>query len=458
MARISLTIGEAGQSFLNLGWTLNPGILIGNAGSTPLFANQSVAYYLVRMDLSNERGLPSRLTLSTSSDANEGDTAGPELNTDWEGNDDAIWITLAGTTYKFGGPNSGLTGDSTEPYVWTMGSTDSATLERLRTAYRSASSAQRRAITLALDDGAGLTDAVAPAPAITAIPDGDEGTGIRLAATLAGGNYDSLTYAWETTGGTFDSATVATPFLTRPLVTMDTTYRVDLTVTANGTGGNAAADSSDVSARVSQTFKVVDVPTPLPVADAPVISIQADEGSDPTIWELSVTEIGGVFDTRTYAWTITGGVIDDATIAEPTVTLEANYAEFTAAVEIVYEGDGTTARTNTQETVTQSKTFNPAANTVVINSSPAVTGSVIPIPRMQSAPDDYDRDEEDQFRFFLEQTLRELSSIRASDFITIAESAPDAVPKAGLGSVWYHVDSGRLVQQYVWAGESWLGI
>ena len=70
-----------------------------------------------------------------------------------------------------------------------------------------------------------------------------------LAATVSGGTYDELDYDWSVSGGTLDDNTLAAPTWTRPEVSADTNFNVDLTVTARGTGAVATdGTSADASA------------------------------------------------------------------------------------------------------------------------------------------------------------------------------------------------------------------
>jgi len=87
----------------------------------------------------------------------------------------------------------------------------------------------------------------APTVSIDAIAQGDEGTAVDLTATLAGGTYDTLTYAWTVTGGTLANDDEASPTWTRPPVNADTNHTVSLTVTARGSGTNARTGTSDTA-------------------------------------------------------------------------------------------------------------------------------------------------------------------------------------------------------------------
>ena len=121
-----------------------------------------------------------------------------------------------------------------------------------------------------------LPDAVAPTVVINSIQAGDEGTTVQLGATLSGGTYDSVAYSWSVTGGTLDDSTSATPTLTRPDVDSDTNFSAALTVTASGTGTNAA-DGTTASGTATRGYSVEDVP--------PVITTDTD-----SIWQLASSQ------------------------------------------------------------------------------------------------------------------------------------------------------------------------
>ena len=90
--------------------------------------------------------------------------------------------------------------------------------------------------------------------AINAIPAGDVSTTVKLGATVTGGTYDTLSYAWTVSAGSLSSATDAAPTWTRP--TSAQTVTIGLTVTANGTGTNAASGTSNAATRVTKTAAV----------------------------------------------------------------------------------------------------------------------------------------------------------------------------------------------------------
>ena len=310
-----------------------------------------------------------------------------------------------------------------------------------------------------------LPDADAPSVTIDAVAAGDEGLTVALTATIAGGTYDDLDYAWTVDDATtgLDDATIASPTWTRPAVTSDTNYTIGLTVTARGTGTTAATGTSEAQAATAIQATVNDVPSdttapspvsyelnadgdlltitfdealdtnsnpassayniqetqpsgttrrkggsnhrisgstvlidfttaivynstltfaytapgtnplqdaagndvadiaatavttnwPLPVADAPAVTITAvAAGNEGTTVTLGATVTGGTYDgSITYAWTVSGGVLDDATLAAPTWTRPSVNADtdFDIDLTVSVEGTGTNARTGTSD-------------------------------------------------------------------------------------------------------------
>ena len=140
-----------------------------------------------------------------------------------------------------------------------------------------------------------LADAVAPTVTINAVAEGNEGTNVRLRATISGGLYDSIFYVWTVGGGTLDQRFPATPTWTRPAVTADGTSNINLEIHVAGTGTRAASGTSDSS--VATTLAAA-------VRNVPVITTNIDE-----IFRLAATQpappIGGT-STQTYTptdWT-----------------------------------------------------------------------------------------------------------------------------------------------------------
>ena len=123
---------------------------------------------------------------------------------------------------------------------------------------------------------AALPDAVAPAVTVGAVNEVNENAAIALSVSVTGGTYDTLAYAWDIRfgGGTLDDANTSTPTYNAPDVTADTSARVRCRVTAAGTGGIAAAGTSNTLGD-TEDFTVVNVVAPLPDAAAPAVTIDA---------------------------------------------------------------------------------------------------------------------------------------------------------------------------------------
>ena len=107
-----------------------------------------------------------------------------------------------------------------------------------------------------------LPNASAPTVTIGAIGTVRENTTQALVATVAGGTYDHLSYAWQVVsgGGTITGAGSHVTY-NPPDVTADTPVQVRVTVTAVGSGGNAQSGTSDTSTDTEDfTVAVVVVP------------------------------------------------------------------------------------------------------------------------------------------------------------------------------------------------------
>ena len=208
--------------------------------------------------------------------------------------------------------------------------------------------------------GPGTPAATAPSVSINSIPSGNEGTDVRLGATLTGGAYDgAVGYSWSVDGGTLDDGSAAAPTWTRPSVTSNANRTVRLTVTVRGAGTNAEDGTSD-TASGSREALVRDVPTPLPTAAAPSVSISAiPDGDENTNVRLGATLNGGTYDGAvSYQWSVDGGVLDNANAAAPTwtrpsVTSNTNY---TVRLTVTARGSGTNARSGTSDTASASRT------------------------------------------------------------------------------------------------------
>ena len=86
---------------------------------------------------------------------------------------------------------------------------------------------------------------------IDAVPDGDQGEGVTLSASVTGA-YDTITYEWTASHGTLSGATnTATPTWARPISSVDLTVTLEVTVTAHGTGSGAQNGTSDTATESS---------------------------------------------------------------------------------------------------------------------------------------------------------------------------------------------------------------
>ena len=205
-----------------------------------------------------------------------------------------------------------------------------------------------------------LPAAAAPTVSIDAVPAGDENTGVTLTATLTGGTYDgAVEYDWDVSGGALDDDASATPTWTRPSVTSNTDHTVSLTVTVRGAGTNAQNGGS-ATANASQTTQVRDVPAQLPPAAAPTVSIDTvPAGDENTAVQLGATLTGGTYDgSPEYAWSVSGGALDNPASATPTWTrpaVSAN-ADYTVSLVVTVRGAGTNAQNGGSATANASQT------------------------------------------------------------------------------------------------------
>ena len=110
-----------------------------------------------------------------------------------------------------------------------------------------------------------LLSIVAPGVLINDIPDGKEGTAVKLSAILQNGLFDEIDFKWVVNAGSLDDDTLPQPTLIRPSVNMDETFTVGLTVTAKGTGARYREGEISVEA-LPKTFIVEDVPVVAPVS------------------------------------------------------------------------------------------------------------------------------------------------------------------------------------------------
>ena len=229
-----------------------------------------------------------------------------------------------------------------------------------------------------------LPEADAPSVTINPIPNGNENTTVRLGATLTGGTYDGTPeFAWTVTGGRLSNPNSATPTWTRPTLNADADYTVRLTVTVRGRGTNARSGTSE-RVNANQTARVLDVPVQLPVAAAPSVSINAvPTGNEGTAVQLGATLNGGTYDGAVdYAWTVTGGTLDDPAAATPTWTRPSvtSNTNFTVRLTVTARGAGTVARSGSSDTAnaTFSALVRNVAVVLPVAAAPSVTINAIP--------------------------------------------------------------------------------
>ena len=187
-------------------------------------------------------------------------------------------------------------------------------------------------------------DAEAPTVTIDAIANHNEGSTVTLGATLTGGTYDTVDYLWsiDSGGGSIDDPTAETPVYTDPDVSFNTSVTLRLTITANGTGTNAADGTSDTASDTEQfaVFFVADIPD----ATAPTVAIDAigtvDEG---TTQSLTATLTGGTYDALAYLWEVVSGngTISNSTSASATYNAPAVTSDESVQVRLTVTASGT---------------------------------------------------------------------------------------------------------------------
>ena len=231
---------------------------------------------------------------------------------------------------------------------------------------------------------AAIPNAVAPQVSINAVAAGDEGTTVRLAATVTGGTYDTLEYAWTVGGGAVDSTSAASPTWTRPNVNANTNYNINLTVTAKGTGTNAKTGTSAERNATQIAATVRNVAPVLPVASAGSASVSINAvaaGNEGTSVGLraTVSKGTGVYDSVGYAWTVDEGTISGASTATPTWTRPqvAATKNVTLRLVLTLKGTGSTARNGTSAALSQVTRSATVRNVVVPDTTVPVLQSAV---------------------------------------------------------------------------------
>ena len=169
---------------------------------------------------------------------------GEDLTDAWEGSDNALTFTQGSYSVTISGPTnaSAQTMDANERYDWEPSAAQVIAAEQFFLTDIDTS----LDFTITFDDNA-LPDASAPTSVIiVGSNDVDSEGTLSLGATVSGGTYDALAYAWDDggAGGSFSTQTAATIY-TAPAATSDTAVTLTCTVTATGDGTNANDGTSD---------------------------------------------------------------------------------------------------------------------------------------------------------------------------------------------------------------------
>ena len=252
-----------------------------------------------------------------------------------------------------------------------------------------------------IDNVPPVLGAVFPAVTVHPVPPGAEGTTAQLGLTLVGGNYDGLEYEWATSdgGGTFDNNRIASPVWTRPRVSGRTNVNIICAVTANGTGDFATRGTSVITS--GRTTGVVLNNAPNASAGTATVAINPipDGGGGDTVRLGAVITKGtGVYDTVAYAWTVSGGTLNDATSATPVWTRPTTDVSIEPMVSltVTFGGADNTADSGSTFTITDQVRANVVpfilsfdANAhyfeldapiklVIFNPRPEITGEFVP--------------------------------------------------------------------------------
>ena len=231
--------------------------------------------------------------------------------------------------------------------VWTAPSPTIQTSYTL-TLTVTASDGQMSVKTVVITVRALLPIADVPTVAISTIATGDEGTAVKLGATLTGGTYDTLTYAWSVDEGTLDDAVLAAPTWTRPSVTSTKSVTVRLVVTARGTGTNARSGTSESSPEAIRSATVRDVSVVVP-NQPPTVGItttsQTINGGNIVTLAATATDSDGTI--ATYAWAASPniGTFANAAVRNTTWTAPASMSsqQIVTLRLTVTDNDGATA-------------------------------------------------------------------------------------------------------------------
>ncbi len=145
--------------------------------------------------------------------------------------------------------------------------------------------------------------AVAPNPAIIAIPDGKEGDQVQLGLTLneSGARYDRLTYAWSGASGLVNPNT-ENPRWNRPEVSANREFSIRCEVTAHGDGQSADAGTT-ASRSDTEPATVLQVPDAVaPTGEVVRSPIGHVHERDVLQLDVDLDEGSGTYDTLEFAW------------------------------------------------------------------------------------------------------------------------------------------------------------
>ena len=209
-----------------------------------------------------------------------------------------------------------------------------------------------------------LPDAEAPNVTIEAVASVEDDATLALSATVSGGTYDTLTYAWSVvSGGGSIAGSGASVTYTPPDVSANTAVEVQVTVTAGGRGIFARTGTSDTETD-TERFTVIQAgtdPPPLPDAEAPNVTIDTVSFvEDDDTLTLSATVSGGTYDDLTYTWSVVsgGGTItgSGASVTYTPPDVSSNTA-VEVQVTVTATGTGANATDGTSATATDTEPF-----------------------------------------------------------------------------------------------------
>ena len=222
----------------------------------------------------------------------------------------------------------------------------------------------------------------APEVTISEVDEVAEDSVLSLSAIINGGQYDTLSYAWEIiSGGGFLGGSSTHPVYTPPDVAVDTQVEVRVTVTARGNGITTARYTS-ATATDDELFTVRAIADALPAAVAPAVTIgEVGDIVSGGTQNLEAALDGGTYDEVEYSWDI---VIGDDTFPQSSDSSSLEYAapevsedtEVTAICTVNVRGTGGTARAGTLATANDEEDFSV---TFVLGAAQAPVVTIAPI-------------------------------------------------------------------------------